>query len=158
MIESVKEIQNLFREIDDFLQGATETEKLKIYVIGGTTLLEQGLKPATKDIDLVVLKGHEFTLFENTLNTLGFKSTKPAPSYIRFNKSIIRVSQGKYEKIFFPIWCKNLLVLRQSPPILPNLASKPEIIISFREITLFKSVFNFGQAPPGKLDETIITI
>ncbi len=49
MIESAKEIQSLFKEIDGFLQETPETEKLEIYVIGGTVLLEQGLKPATKD-------------------------------------------------------------------------------------------------------------
>jgi len=87
MIESVKEIQNLFEEIDDLLQETPETEKLEIYVIGGTVLLEQGLKPATKDIDLVVLKVHDFILFENTLKTLAFKNTKPTPEYFRFNIS-----------------------------------------------------------------------
>ncbi len=54
MIESVEEIQNLFKEIDDFLSKTPENEKLEIFVIGGIVLLEQGLKPATKDIDLVV--------------------------------------------------------------------------------------------------------
>jgi hypothetical protein len=87
MIESVKEIQNLFKEIDDFLSKTPETEKLELFVIGGTVLLEQGLKPATKDIDLVVRNGHEFKLFENTLNTLGFKSTKPTPEYVHLNIS-----------------------------------------------------------------------
>ncbi len=87
MIESVDEIQNLFKEIDNFLQGTPETEKLEICVIGGTVLLEQGLKPATKDIDLVVLNVHDFKLFENTLNTLGFKSTRPTPEYVHLNIS-----------------------------------------------------------------------
>lgn len=32
MIQSVKEIQNLFKEIDEFLQGTPETEKLEIYM------------------------------------------------------------------------------------------------------------------------------
>lgn len=87
MIESVDEIQNLFKEIDNFLQGTPETEKLEICVIGGTVLLEQGLKPATKDIDLVVLNVHDFKLFEDTLNTLGFKSTRPTPEYVHLNIS-----------------------------------------------------------------------
>lgn len=87
MIESVDEIQNLFKEIDNFLQGTPETEKLEICAIGGTVLLEQGLKPATKDIDLVVQNEHDFELFENALNTLGFKSTKPTPEYIHLNIS-----------------------------------------------------------------------
>lgn len=87
MIESIKEIQSLFREIDSFPQKIPETDKLEIYVIGGTVLLEQGLKPATKDIDLVVLKAKDFTLFENTLKMLAFKNTKPTPEYFRFNIS-----------------------------------------------------------------------
>ena len=87
MIESVEEIQKLFKEIDNFLPRTPETEKLAIFVIGGTVLLEQGLKPATKDIDLVVRNGHEFKLFENTLNILGFKNTKPTSEYIHLNIS-----------------------------------------------------------------------
>lgn len=87
MIESVEEIQKLFKEIDNFLPKTPETEKLEIFVIGGTVLLEQGLKPATKDIDLVVRNGHEFKLFESTLNILGFKNTKPTSEYIHLNIS-----------------------------------------------------------------------
>lgn len=87
MIASVEEIKSLFKEIDNFLQGTPETEKLEICVIGGTVLLEQGLKPATKDIDLVVLNVHDFILFEDTLNTLGFKSTRPTPEYVHLNIS-----------------------------------------------------------------------
>lgn len=87
MIESVEEIQNLFKEIDGSLPATPETEKLEIFVIGGTVLLEQGLKPATKDIDLVVRDMHDFKLLENTLNTLGFKSTKPGAEYVHMNIS-----------------------------------------------------------------------
>jgi hypothetical protein len=87
MIESVEEIQSLFKEIDSFLPSTPKAEKLEIFVIGGTVLLEQGLKPATKDIDLVVLNLHDFRLFENTLNNLSFKSTKPTPGYIHLNIS-----------------------------------------------------------------------
>ena len=87
MIESVEEVKRLFKEIGDFLTGTPEPEKLEIFVIGGTVLLEQGLKPATKDIDLVVLNLHDFKLFENTLNTLNFKSTKPTPGYVHSNIS-----------------------------------------------------------------------
>jgi len=87
MIESVEEVKRLFKEIGDFLTGTSEPEKLDIFVIGGTVLLEQGLKPETKDIDLVVLNLHDFKLFENTLNALNFKSTKPTPGYVHSNIS-----------------------------------------------------------------------
>jgi len=79
MIESVEEVKRLFKEIGDFLTGTSEPEKLEIFVIGGTVLLEQGLKPATKDIDLVVLNLHDFKLFENTLNTLVSKVQNQPP-------------------------------------------------------------------------------
>ncbi|MHC1754109.1 MAG: DUF6036 family nucleotidyltransferase [Methanosarcina sp.] len=82
MIESVEEIRRLFKEIDGSLPVTHENEKLEIFVIGGTVLLEQGLKPATKDIDLVVRNIHDFKLFENTLNILDFKSTKPGAEYV----------------------------------------------------------------------------
>jgi len=60
MIESVEEIRNLFKEIEGSVPITPENEKLEIFVIGGTVLLEQGLKPATKDIDLVVRNMHDF--------------------------------------------------------------------------------------------------
>jgi hypothetical protein len=65
----IEEIKSLFKEIDELLQETPETEKLEIYVIGGIVLLKQGLKPATKDIDLVVLNVNDFMLFESTLKT-----------------------------------------------------------------------------------------
>jgi len=83
----IEEIKSLFKEIDELLQETPETEKLEIYVIGGIVLLEQGLKPATKDIDLVVLNVNDFMLSESTLKTLAFKSTRPTSEYVHFNIS-----------------------------------------------------------------------
>ena len=55
MISDFKQIESLFKEINQHLKI-----KVHIYIIGGIVLLYQGLKTATKDIDLVILEKQEF--------------------------------------------------------------------------------------------------
>jgi hypothetical protein len=50
MISDFKQIETLFEVVDHHLNT-----KVNVYVIGGVALLYQGLKPATKDIDLIIL-------------------------------------------------------------------------------------------------------
>ena len=55
MISKFKRIEELFYEIDENL-----TDKVNVYIIGGAALLFEGLKPATKDIDLILKDKDEF--------------------------------------------------------------------------------------------------
>lgn len=55
MIKTYDEFKQLFEEINDTLKAPVQ-----VYVIGGAVLLQQGLKTATKDIDLVVRTQKEF--------------------------------------------------------------------------------------------------
>lgn len=84
MITAFQQILGLFAELDRQL-----TEKVELFAIGGIVLLSQGLKPATKDIDLVVSSPSEFAALENALLQSNFKGRKPTLEYWHFTLSQI---------------------------------------------------------------------
>jgi hypothetical protein len=47
-------------------------KKINVYVIGGAVLLEQGLKTATKDVDIIVESKKDFLAFQEALEEFGF--------------------------------------------------------------------------------------
>ena len=70
MIQSIKEINSLFEEIDLKLSG-----KVTVFVIGGGALMFHKLKSLTKDIDLIVNTKKEYEILCLALKKLGFKET-----------------------------------------------------------------------------------
>lgn len=88
MIGDFKEIERLMGEIEQELD-----EKVSLFMIGGGTLLFQGLKPATKDIDLVVQEKGEFAVLEKALRRLGFEAKKPLFGYEHLDLSQIFVRE-----------------------------------------------------------------
>lgn len=80
MISDFKQIEALFSEINEHLN-----RKVCIYIIGGVVLLYYNLKPATKDIDLIIQKKQEFTAFQKALTHAGFKSKIPTGAYKKMN-------------------------------------------------------------------------
>jgi len=84
MIDDFKQIEGLFREIDKVILS-----KVRIYVIGGSVLLEQGLKVTTKDIDVVVETRDEFLEIQDSFGKKGFKPQIPGKEYSRMNLSQI---------------------------------------------------------------------
>lgn len=80
MISEFKQIEKLFKEINASLR-----KKVKIFVIGGAVLLQQGLKPATKDIDLVIETKEEFMILKNALNSINFTVKIPNIEYKNMN-------------------------------------------------------------------------
>jgi len=87
MISKFKQIENLFKEIDEKLEG-----KVNVYIIGGAALLFEGLKPSTKDIDLILDTKNEYSIFEKTLESIDFKDFMPTEDYkkMELNKIMIR--------------------------------------------------------------------
>ena len=71
MISEFKQITELFQELDK------EVRKTKIFLIGGAMLLYHGIKPATKDVDLIVEAKEEFTDMGKALKKIGFVSKIP---------------------------------------------------------------------------------
>jgi len=86
MISKFNQIEKLFKEINSTLK-----RKIRIFVIGGVVLLQQGLKPATKDIDLIVETREEFILLQNTLKSINFIVKIPNIEYKNMNLNQIFV-------------------------------------------------------------------
>jgi len=73
MISKFEDLSKLFEEINENI-----AEKVHYFVIGGATLLYHGLKPQTKDIDIVVNIFTEFKATENVLKKIGFSAKIPS--------------------------------------------------------------------------------
>lgn len=76
MISDFKQIKEIFEETDKQL-----TNNIKIYIIGGAALLYQGLKPATKDIDVILPNKGSYNTILETFTSLGFKRKEPTETY-----------------------------------------------------------------------------
>jgi len=70
MIQSIKNMEELFTEIDTKLES-----KISVFVIGGGALMFHKLKSATKDIDLIVRTKKDYGEIYSTLKKIGFKET-----------------------------------------------------------------------------------
>ena len=54
--------------------GQEISEPTRIYMIGGCALSFRGLKPATKDIDIIVISKRDFDIFDSAMKKNGFSS------------------------------------------------------------------------------------
>ena len=75
MISKFDDLIRLFDEIDSKL-----SEKAEFFIIGGAMLLYHRMKPATKDIDVIVNAEKEFKSAESVLKKINFKA-KALPSF-----------------------------------------------------------------------------
>ena len=105
MISKSKQIEDLFEEIDEELIA-----KVNVYIIGGAALLLEGLKPSTKDIDLIINIKEEFTSFKNTLISLNFKSETPTIEYEKLELSEILVREDFRIDVFLKKVCKKFVL------------------------------------------------
>jgi len=80
MITEFNQIEDMFREIDKVM-----FKKADAFIIGGAALLHQGLKPATKDIDIVFYTKEEFIGFQKALEKLSFQPKIPGRKYTHMN-------------------------------------------------------------------------
>ena len=87
MISKFEDLSKLFEEINENI-----AEKVHYFVIGGATLLYHGLKPQTKDIDIVVNIFTEFKATENVLKKIGFSAKIPSVEYkkVAINQIFVR--------------------------------------------------------------------
>ncbi|MBI5553564.1 MAG: MarR family transcriptional regulator [Candidatus Diapherotrites archaeon] len=118
---------------------------LEVFLIGGCNLALQGIKEATKDIDLVVKTGQDFELLVSVLKRIGFfPLANVEPVYRRMNPSTIQVCPGKPRVDIFTRKVCNALVLSERMAdrslerrygTLSVKFLKPEDIILFKSIT-----------------------
>ena len=84
MISDFKQIKELFEDIDQQLTG-----NINMYILGGVVLLYQGLKPATKDIDVILPDKESYNALFKALTSLGFKRKKPTETYKKMEINVI---------------------------------------------------------------------
>lgn len=82
MISAFKDVELLLEKISSNLK-----EKASIYIIGGAALLSRGLKPSTKDIDVVVCSKEEYYAIRNALKSIGFNTKAALKGYEHLNIS-----------------------------------------------------------------------
>lgn len=105
MILDFKQLEELFKEIDKQLK-----QSVNIYIIGGIVLVYQRMKPATKDVDIVIAEKNEVIAFEKALKTINFKSKNPTSVYKRMNLGEI-LERGEYRiDIFHKTVCNKFLL------------------------------------------------
>ncbi len=125
MITAFQQILGLFAELDQ-----QRTGKADLFAIGGIVLLSQGLKPATKDIDLVVSFPAEFTALEKALLQSNFKGRKPTMEYWHFTLSQIFLREDYRIDLFHRQVCGEFFLS-------PGMRSRARFIQQWNFFSLF---------------------
>ena len=149
MISEFKQIEDLFKEIDDKL-----TKKVNVYIIGGTALLFEGSKPATKDIDLILENKKEFITFEEALISLNFKEEMPTTDYKKMELTKIMVRDDYRIDAFLKKVCKKFDLSKDMIKRSDKILRLKNIFVykcSNEDIFLFKSMTE----RPGDLEDCI---
>jgi len=105
MISQYKQIEDLFKEVNKHL-----TTCVNLYTIGGAVLLYHGLKPSTKDIDLILIDKDELNNFHHALSSMQFQTTLPTGPYKKLNLSKILVREDFRIDLFFQYVCKKFIL------------------------------------------------
>ncbi len=138
MITVFQQIMDLFVEIEKNLP-----KKADIFAIGGMMLLYQGLKPATKDVDLVVAAKEQFSLLEKTLKEIGFHGKIPTLPYARFNISQIFIREDFRIDLFHRTVCSEFFLspgMMQRATKIMDSNKLSLFLCSNEDILLFKSM------------------
>ncbi|MBI5002699.1 hypothetical protein HZC31_04905 [Candidatus Woesearchaeota archaeon] len=135
MISKFEELHQLFEEINSNM-----SEKVHFIVIGGAMLLYHGIKPATKDIDVVVTSPKDFLATENVLKKLKFQTRLPTIEYKRMNLSQIFVRDDFRIDLFHKTVCNGFALS-------DSMQKRVEKIIQLKYLTIslcsFEDVFLF---------------
>lgn len=124
--------------IEDELKriGKHIPKKVEIVLIGGANLMYRGLKAATKDVDIVVMRSNDLKLFSETLVDLGYFEVKRlSKEYSNLGASVIMRNQDGFQyDIFFRQVCQALIL-------------SPRIIKRTEPLGQFNSLFVFLMSP-----------
>jgi len=125
MISDFKHIEMLFEEVDHYVKT-----KVDVYVIGGVALLYQGLKPATKDIDLIILRKEEFSAFEHALKNARFTTKIPTALYKKTNLSQILTRDDFRIDAFHETVCRKFSLSK-------GMQKRAKKLVAFSHLTLY---------------------
>ncbi len=106
------------------------TNKIDIYLIGGAVLLYNGIKPGTKDIDLIVNSKEEYESLIKTLKNQDYKIEKAKKEYSKLNLKNILVKDNYRFDIFNKIVCNNLFLSE-------GMIKRAKLIKEYNNIKLF---------------------
>ena len=138
MMSDVKQLEQLFQEIDQSL-----TDNVPIYIIGGAALLYQGLKTATKDIDVILEDTESYDVFVKTLLSLKFEKREPTEVYKKMEIDIILERKDFRIDTFLKTVCKKVQLSNgmkdRAVPIL-KLEKLNVFLCSNEDIFIFKSM------------------
>ena len=125
MITTFKEIEELFREINNSMY-----KKTRVYIIGGAALLKRGMKVATKDIDLIVATKNEFFQIQNCLNKIRFTAQTPEKEYTHMNLSQIFQRKDFRIDVFEKEVCGRFSLSEE-------MMKRAELVIELNHLTVF---------------------
>ncbi len=138
MITDFNHVEDIFKEINKVM-----LKKVNVFVIGGAALLHQGLKPATKDIDIVVYTKEEFIEFQKALEKLSFKPKIPGREYTHMNISQI-FQKGDFRiDLFEKEVCGRFSLTKEMMQRAKNIIDLDHITVSLcsnEDIFLFKTM------------------
>ncbi len=138
MISEFKQLEKLFHEIDKQLKT-----DVNVYVIGGVVLLYHGLKPATKDIDIITTDENEYIAFKEVLKSIKFKIKDPVGVYKKLNLSSILERNDYRIDIFYQTVCKKLSLsegMKKRANNIIDLKHLKVFLCSNEDIFIFKSL------------------
>jgi DNA-binding transcriptional ArsR family regulator len=121
------------------------THDLNIYLIGGGAMMFYGLKPATKDIDIVFLSHEDLRRFVIAANKAGIKQTEESePEYLKLGKSEIMIAESGIQLDLFNRVVCNALELKET--VVSRASYYKDInklhiyLMSREDIVLFKAI------------------
>jgi len=126
MISEFKQIKDLFEEINEKL-----TQKVNVYIIGGAALLIEGLKPATKDIDLIFENEKQYTSFSKVLASINFKEKMPSFEYEKMALSKIMERDDYRIDAFLVKVCKRFELSK-------DMIKRSDVVQKLKNIVVYK--------------------
>lgn len=137
MISKFEELDKLFEEIDSNI-----SKEVHFFVIGGAMLLYHGIKPATKDIDIVVDTVQEFSMAQDTLKKINFTTKLPTIEYKRMNISQIFNREDFRVDLFYRIVCNGFALSEHMQKRAQKVAARKRLSVSlcsYEDVFLFKT-------------------
>lgn len=129
-------ILTLFSEIGDKIKG-----ELKVYILGGVSLMLLELKNATKDIDILLKSKKEFNKLKFALNSIGFKESITKSSGVE-TATVFNKENYPAVDVFVNVVCGGLLLSKSmaNRAILYKKYGALEIYsLSLEDVFLFKA-------------------
>ncbi len=111
--------------------GKRIPRRVEIILIGGANLMYRGLKAATKDVDIVVMRSSDLKLFSEALNDQGYFEVKRlTKEYSNLGASVIMRNKDRFQyDIFYQQVCGALILT-------PRIIKRAELLGKFDKLSV----------------------